>query len=96
MPVSAARLLRQLEAGCGAVRLCDLDARGTLTLVCEPCGRRGRYRVANLIVKYGPRAGLPDIRHVLANQGACRRSTSPPRLCTAVFRRVRSEPRPEA
>jgi hypothetical protein len=25
----------------------------TLTIVCEPCGRRGRYNVARLIAKHG-------------------------------------------
>ena len=78
--------LPQRDPGCGAVRLCDLDSRGTLTLVCEPCCRRGRYRVASLIKKYGPRVGLPDIRHVLADRGECRRSTSPPRPCHSLFK----------
>ncbi len=82
--------LRQLVAGCGAVRLCDLGPGGTLTVVCEPCGRRGRYRVESLMRTYGPRGGLPDIRHVLAEQGECLRSTSPPRPCAAVFEGVRS------
>ena len=84
--------LRQLKAGCGAVRLCDLDARGTLTVVCAPCARRGRYRVESLMRTYGPRSGLPDIRHVLAEQGECLRSTSPPRPCVAVFVRLRILP----
>jgi hypothetical protein len=38
-----------------------------LTLVCEPCGRRGRYAVARLIGKYGADAKLPDLRLALAN-----------------------------
>jgi hypothetical protein len=38
----------------------------TLTIVCQPCGRRGRYNVARLIEKYGD-AKLPDLRHTLAN-----------------------------
>ena len=49
------------------MRLCDLGPSVcTLTLVCEPCRRRGRYRVESLIRIYGPRAGLPDIRRLLA------------------------------
>jgi hypothetical protein len=39
----------------------------TLTIVCEPCGRRGRYAVARLIEKYGADAKLPDLRLALAN-----------------------------
>jgi hypothetical protein len=39
----------------------------TLTLVCEPCGRRGRYAVARLIGKYGADAKLPDVRLALAD-----------------------------
>jgi hypothetical protein len=38
----------------------------TLSIECEPCGRRGRYNVAKLMEKYGD-AMLPELRHVLAN-----------------------------
>jgi hypothetical protein len=38
----------------------------TLSIECEPCGRRGRYDVARLREKYGD-AKLPELRHVLAN-----------------------------
>jgi hypothetical protein len=38
----------------------------TLSIECEPCGRRGRYNVARLIEKYGDMR-LPELRHVLAN-----------------------------
>jgi hypothetical protein len=38
----------------------------TLSIECEPCGRRGRYNVARLMEKYGD-AKLPELRHVLAN-----------------------------
>jgi len=38
----------------------------TLSIECEPCGRRGRYNVAGLIEKYGD-AKLPELRHVLGN-----------------------------
>jgi hypothetical protein len=38
----------------------------TLSIECEPCGRRGRYNVARLMEKYG-NAKLPELRHVLAN-----------------------------
>jgi hypothetical protein len=38
----------------------------TLSIECEPCGRRGRYNVARLMEKYGD-AKLPELRYVLAN-----------------------------
>ena len=38
----------------------------TLSIECQPCGRRGRYSVAKLIEQYGD-VKLPDLRHVLAN-----------------------------
>ena len=39
----------------------------TLTIVCEPCGGRGRYSVARLIAKHGD-ARLTDLRQALANR----------------------------
>jgi hypothetical protein len=38
----------------------------TLSIECEPCGRRGRYTIAKLREKYGD-AKLPELRHILAN-----------------------------
>jgi hypothetical protein len=38
----------------------------TLSIECEPCGRRGRDNVARLIEKYGDMK-LPELRHLLAN-----------------------------
>ena len=37
----------------------------TLSIECEPCGRRGRYNVARLIERYGDMK-LPELRLVLA------------------------------
>jgi hypothetical protein len=37
----------------------------TLSIECEPCGRRGRYNVARLMEKYGD-VKLPDLLHTLA------------------------------
>ena len=37
----------------------------TLSIDCEPCGRRGRYNIAKLIEQYGD-AKLPDLLTVLA------------------------------
>jgi hypothetical protein len=39
----------------------------TLTIVCEPCGRRGRYNVQRLIAKHGADVKLPYLRPTLAN-----------------------------
>jgi hypothetical protein len=36
----------------GAYTLFDVT-QPTLTIVCDPCGRRGRYAVARLIEKHG-------------------------------------------
>ena len=44
----------------------------TLSIECEPCGRRGRYNVARLVEKYGDMK-LPERRHVLAD---CRKAKS--------------------
>jgi hypothetical protein len=38
----------------------------TLSIECEPCGRRGRYNVARLMEQHGD-AKLPELRHILAN-----------------------------
>jgi hypothetical protein len=39
----------------------------TLTILCEPCGRRGRYNVEQLIAKQGADAKLPDLLATLTN-----------------------------
>lgn len=38
----------------------------TLTIACEPCGRRGRYSIAKLIERHGD-AKLIDLRLTIAN-----------------------------
>ena len=38
------------------------DVRGpTLNIVCEPCGRRGRYNVQRLIAAHGHAEARPDV-----------------------------------
>jgi hypothetical protein len=49
----------------GAIILTDLQAP-FLHLVCEPCGRRGRYTMARLVVERGD-AKLSDLLPALAN-----------------------------
>jgi hypothetical protein len=55
----------------------------TLSIVCEPCSRRGRYNVATLIEQHGD-AKLTDLLVTLAD---CRkaRSASVHDRCKAVF-----------
>ena len=44
------------------------DIRGpTLTIVCERCGRYGRYSIKRLIAAHGADARLPDLLTTLAN-----------------------------
>jgi hypothetical protein len=66
----------------GALTLSDV--RGpTLAIVCEPCGRRGRYSVAGLMKLHGD-AKLTDLLLTLA---ACpkARSASIHDRCKAVY-----------
>jgi hypothetical protein len=55
----------------GAITLTDIQAP-FLHVVCEPCGRRGRYAVARLIAERGD-AKLTDLLPALAN---CSRMTN--------------------
>ena len=48
----------------GATLLSDL-ARDALAVLCDRCGRRGRYSVAGLLERHGD-IGLPDLLAVLA------------------------------
>jgi hypothetical protein len=66
----------------GALVLSDLR-QPTLSIVCEPCGRRGRYSVAKLMEQHGD-AKLTDLLQELA---ACpkARSASIHDRCKAVY-----------
>jgi hypothetical protein len=55
----------------------------TLTIICAPCGRRGRYSVARLIEEHGD-AMLPDLLVTLANCPK-RRSANIYDRCKAVY-----------
>jgi hypothetical protein len=68
----------------GSLNLSDL--RGpTLAIVCEGCGRRGRYNVERLMAEHGD-AKLPEL---LATLAACpkARSVSIYDRCTARYTR---------
>ena len=60
------------------------DVRGpTLTIVCEPCGRAGRYNVDKLMAEHGD-AKLTDLLVTLANCEKTR-SRSVYARCKAVY-----------
>jgi hypothetical protein len=66
----------------GALTLSDV--RGpTLTIVCEPCGRRGRYNVERLMAEHGD-AKLTDLLVTLADCPKAR-SVSVHDRCKAVY-----------
>ena len=67
----------------GAVVLSDVRAP-TLSIVCERCGRYGRYDVQRLIAVHGADARLTDLLQTLAN---CKKahSVSIHDRCKAVF-----------
>ena len=56
----------------GALTLSDVLSP-TLSIVCEPCSRHGRYSVARLIEEYGD-AKLTDLLQTLAS---CSKTRSP-------------------
>jgi hypothetical protein len=66
----------------GAVVLSDLR-NPTLSIVCEPCGRRGTYNVARLIEQHRD-AKLTDLLQTLANCPKARSASIHDR-CKAVF-----------
>jgi hypothetical protein len=66
----------------GALTLSDVRSP-TLSLVCEPCGRRGRYSVARLIEQHGD-AKLTDLLVRLASCPKAR-SVSIHDRCKAVY-----------
>ena len=56
----------------GSLTLSDIR-EPTLTIVCERCGRHGRYNVARLIAAHGTDAKLTDLLVTLAH---CRKVRS--------------------
>ena len=66
------------------------DVRGpTLSIVCEPCGRRGRYAVARLLKEHGD-AKLTDLLRMLADCPKAR-SASVYDRCKAVYERLEAQ-----
>jgi hypothetical protein len=66
----------------GALVLSDLR-QPTLSIVCEPCGRRGRYDVAKLIEQHGD-AKLTDLLPALVECPKARSASIHDR-CKAVY-----------
>jgi len=66
----------------GALVLSDLR-QPTLSIVCEPCGRRGRYSVARLMEEHGD-AKLTDLLQTLADCQKARSASIHDR-CKAVY-----------
>ena len=64
----------------GAIVLSDLHDPTTLSIVCEPCGRRGTYNVARLREQHGD-AKLTDLLQTLADCPKARSKSN----CKAVF-----------
>jgi hypothetical protein len=66
----------------GSITVSDVH-EPTLSIVCKPCGRRGRYSVARLMEQHGD-AKLTDLLHILAD---CPKASSASvhDRCKAVF-----------
>jgi hypothetical protein len=69
----------------GAFILSDVH-EPTLSIVCEPCGRRETYNIACLIERHGD-AKLTDLLQTLANCPKARSASIHDR-CRAVFERL--------
>jgi hypothetical protein len=67
----------------GSLTLSDIR-EPTLALVCEACGRRGRYNVPGLIERHGADAKLTDLLVTLADCPKAR-SFSVYDRCKAVY-----------
>jgi hypothetical protein len=70
----------------GAIVLSDVRRPTTLSIVCEPCGRRGTYNVARLMERHGD-AKLPDLLQTLANCQKARSASIHDR-CRGVFEQL--------
>jgi hypothetical protein len=69
----------------GALVLSNLH-QPTLSIICEPCGRSGRYSVAKLMEQHGD-AKLTDLLQALADCPKARRASIRDR-CKAVYEQL--------
>ncbi len=56
--------------------------RSMVEIVCQKCGRAGRYRRSGLIERHGPDITLPDLLRVMAQ---CERYGSASDPCQVVY-----------
>jgi hypothetical protein len=68
----------------GSLVLSDVRRHGSLSIVCEPCGRRGSYNVARLIEQHGADAKLTDLLQAIVKCPKAR-SVSIYDRCKAVY-----------
>lgn len=76
----------------GAITLSDVDD-AYLTIVCDPCKRRGRYSVRRLREKHGD-AMLTDLRVFLSKDCPSRTAFSVYNQCKARFEWANGAPQP--
>jgi hypothetical protein len=50
----------------GVILLRDYPAGEVVRVTCRRCDRAGQYRLAGLVERFGPAAGLPDVLEALA------------------------------
>jgi hypothetical protein len=81
--LGGAVFIRTVSRG-GSLTLSDVQGP-TLAVVCEPCGRRGRFDVGKLIEQHGADAKLTDLLAVLADNCPKARSISAHDRCKAVY-----------
>ena len=73
----------------GAVTLRDLgatDGKTHIAIVCQPCGREGRYSVHKLLETLGD-MGLPDVLAHLTQDCAKHQNVAIHDRCQSVFKR---------
>jgi hypothetical protein len=72
----------------GAVTLRDLatpDGKPHLTIVCQPCGREGRYSTHRLLETLGD-MGLPDVLAQLTQDCTKHKNVAIHDRCRAIFK----------
>jgi hypothetical protein len=68
----------------GSLTLSDVQGP-TLSIVCEPCSRRGRFNVSRLTEQHGADAKLTDLLWVLVGDCPKRHLLSVHERCRAVY-----------
>lgn len=50
----------------GSYRLDELPPDHPVKIACGKCGRRGQYRAAGLVLRFGPNFAVPDLLKAIA------------------------------